>query len=721
MQAGDHEGLLDALDAIDPVTCSYEEWCEVGMALHESGFDVGDWDRWSRRDAARWHEGECDRKWAGFGRSERRVGSGTIVRMAEERGWSQCVADEALDWDSEVTAVADPSWVEERPIDEGGEWHPARQLSDYLGALFDDDDVVGYVTESWERDGRRMPTKGHWDRTAGQLRQELAKCGDDIGKVLGDWNRDAGAWIRFNPLDGKGCGNANVTEYRYALIESDSLPPERQRGMVEAMNLPCAAVVSSGGKSVHAIVRVDAGTDYNLYRRRVEALYDYCRRHGFQPDGQNKNPSRLSRMPGATRGDRRQLLLATNCGAESWAAWEEWVAESEDDLPDETDSSDFNDPPDLAPVLIGTDGDGIMRLGQKGILTGDSKMGKSYCLIDLAEAVATGGRWMGRRCAEGKVLYVNLEIQGEEFRQRMRLVWDDRVAHGEPDDVGALERNFHRLQLRGRACLMRDLVRPLVRRLRRMASGGDPVELLVVDPVYKVNGGDDNDSAKVSEFTNAIDAIIAQTGVSVVYAHHHPKGTAGQKKSMDRMSGTGVYARDADVMMDMTALEVPERDRAEKLGGLPAYRMSVDCRSFAKPADADFVFRWPRFVAMEGLERYKVEGADPFAQRRQAKEERDRRLRDEAKGLMWDAFRSCVDGGLAAEDGTVTIGKLAAHMGPRSQTGDKPTRRTIKRWAESEWCRVGCRKVEVPSADGTRSSEMTVFFDKDSPFENGWE
>lgn len=720
-----HAGLLGAVDAIDPSTCTYEEWCEVGMALHESGFSADDWDRWSRRDAARWHEGECARKWAGFGRSERRVGSGTIIRMAEARGWSQAAGDEAIGWDDEATACVDPSWVEDRPLDDADdsrEWDPARQLSDYIGALFDDDDHVGYVTESWERDGRHMPSRGHWDRTAGQLRRELAECGGDVAKVIGDWDPDVGAWVRFNPLDGRGCGNSNVTEYRYALVESDSLPPERQRGMVEAMHLPCAAVVSSGGKSVHAIVRVDAGRDYDLYRKRVEALYAYCRRHGFMPDEANKNPSRLSRMPGVTRRGRRQLLLATSCGAESWAAWEEWVAESEDDLPDETDSSDFDDPLDLAPVLVGTaEGEGIMRMGQKGILTGDSKMGKSYCLIDLAEAVSTGGRWLGRRCARGKVLYVNLEIQGEEFRQRMRIVWDDRVAHGEPDDVPALKANFHRLQLRGRACLMPDLVRPIVRRIRRMAATDEPVRLVVVDPVYKVNGGDDNDSAKVTAFTNAIDAIIAQTGASVVYAHHHPKGTAGQKKSMDRMSGTGVYARDADVMMDMTAIEMGDRDREEKLGGLPAYRMSVDCRSFAKPRDRDFAFRWPRFVAVEGLERYKVEGEDPYARQRRGKEERDRRLREEAKALMWGAFRTCSDEGLAAEDGTVGIGAIMAHMGEREETGAKPTRQTVKSWAAHDWCRVGCRKVDVPSADGAKSTERTVFFDRDSPLENGWE
>lgn len=52
----------------------------------------------------------------------------------------------------------------------------------------------------------------------------MSRCGGDIGRVLGDYSPEAGAWIRFNPLDGKGVKNENVTDFRYALVESDSIP-----------------------------------------------------------------------------------------------------------------------------------------------------------------------------------------------------------------------------------------------------------------------------------------------------------------------------------------------------------------------------------------------------------------------------------------------------------------------------------------------------------------
>lgn len=75
----------------------------------------------------------------------------------------------------------------------------------YLETLFEPAENVGYVEKSWQKDGRWLPASGgHWDRTAGQLIESLSMCEGDIGKVIGDYDPLAGAWIRFNPLDGNG-------------------------------------------------------------------------------------------------------------------------------------------------------------------------------------------------------------------------------------------------------------------------------------------------------------------------------------------------------------------------------------------------------------------------------------------------------------------------------------------------------------------------------------
>ena len=225
--------LLKCLEAIDPANLSYQDWTLVGMALKEAGYPASVWDEWSRRDAARYHPGECARKWETFRGSGDPVTGGTIVQLAKDRGWKPDEGHE-LGWDDvlELTprsAAIDPGWLEAETIQEPKRWDPVSELSRYLELLFDSDDYVGYVTESWAKDdGGFAPKQGSYDRTAGELLGKLSKCKGDIGKVIGDYRPEVGAWIRFNPLDGKGVKNANVTDFRYALVECDNVEKDKQ-------------------------------------------------------------------------------------------------------------------------------------------------------------------------------------------------------------------------------------------------------------------------------------------------------------------------------------------------------------------------------------------------------------------------------------------------------------------------------------------------------------
>ena len=57
---------LEALEHIDPAGLNYQEWLTVGMGLKEAGCPASFWEDWSRRDPARYHAGECLRKWETF-------------------------------------------------------------------------------------------------------------------------------------------------------------------------------------------------------------------------------------------------------------------------------------------------------------------------------------------------------------------------------------------------------------------------------------------------------------------------------------------------------------------------------------------------------------------------------------------------------------------------------------------------------------------------------
>ena len=327
--------LLEILNNIDPSLLDYQEWCCVGMALKYEGYPASDWDYWSQRDSKRYHKNECYRKWESFTGSG--VTGGTIVKYAKNQGWVPPIKESGheLDWndviDKDEQVIVDKNWIEGKEVKEPLNWNPVAELITYLETLFDSTENVGYVTKTWLKDEKHLPTQGCWDRTAGKLIQQLNNCKGDIGAVLGDYNEEAGAWIRFNPLDGKGCKNQNVTDFKYALVESDSMAIEEQNAVLRELELPIACLVHSGGKSLHAIVKIEAA-DMKEYRKRVDYLYNICKKNGLDVDTQNRNPSRLSRMPGITRKGRKQFLVDTNIGKSSWDEWYEWIESINDEI-----------------------------------------------------------------------------------------------------------------------------------------------------------------------------------------------------------------------------------------------------------------------------------------------------------------------------------------------------------------------------------------------------
>lgn len=540
--------LSVVIDHIDPSKLDYQDWIAVGMALKDAGAPCSEWDEWSRRDGTRYHAGECEKKWAGFSGSASPVTAGTIVKLAKDQGWRPEPPNYEIEWEGTIGSrddlvVIDPAWIEGKEVVAPDEWNPAEQLVTYLEILFEASENVGYVTESWEKEGRFLPTKGAWDRTAGELIQQLQGSAGDIGKVIGDNKPAAGAWIRFNPLDGQGVKNENVTDFRYALVESDEMEIDQQNAIIRELELPVACLVHSGGKSLHAIVRVDAG-NYDEYRKRVDYLYDVCKKNGLVIDKQNRNPSRLSRMPGIMRGTNKQFLVDTNIGKDSWNEWYEWIESVNDDLPDpESLTEVWDDLPDLSPPLI----DGVLRQGHKMLLAGPSKAGKSFNLIELAIGIAEGRKWLAWQCARGKVLYVNLELDRASCLHRFKdvyqaLGWKPEYLH-----------NIDIWNLRGKAVPMDKLAPKLIRRAAKKNYIA-----IIIDPIYKVITGDENSADQMAKFCNQFDMVCAELGAAVIYCHHHSKGSQGNKRSMDRASGSGVFARDPDVLLDLIQLDVTD-------------------------------------------------------------------------------------------------------------------------------------------------------------------
>ncbi len=541
--------LCEIIKYLNPAELDYQEWLNVGMALKHEGYSSGIWDEWSRNDK-RYHTGECERKWNSFHGSSTPVTAGTIVQLAMEHGWKPSAGAYPLGWDDEIStegAVIDSGWIEGRGIQEPKIWNPVSEITRYLKTLFEAGENVGYVTNCWkqsdEKGERWLPKKGNYKRTAGELIEKLNGCNGDIGAVLGDYNPEAGAWIRFNPLDGRDCRNENVTEFRYALVESDDMELDMQNAVIRELELPVACLVFSGNKSLHAIVKVDAANEQE-YKKRVDYLYTACQKNGLKIDTKNKNPSRLSRMPGVTRGAKKQYIVDTNIGKQSWDEWYEWIEGINDDLPDpEGLGSVWDHLPGLAPPLI----ENVLRKGHKMLISGPSKAGKSFLLIQLCIAIAEGMRWMGWQCTEGKVLYVNLELDRASCLHRFRDAYE--TLGWAPEHLD----NIDIWNLRGKSIPMDKLAPKLIRRAAKKNYTA-----IIIDPIYKVITGDENSADQMAKFCNQFDKVCTELEAAVIYCHHHSKGAQGGKRAMDRSSGSGVFARDPDAILDLIELRATE-------------------------------------------------------------------------------------------------------------------------------------------------------------------
>lgn len=569
--------ILSALKSIDVASLTRADWIAVGMALKEEGYPCSIWDDWSKNDV-RYKPGECERTWKSFHGHGNPVKAGTIVQMAKDRGWTPFGGEDGcMNWDDAIEYDGDDGFTgfSQEP------WNAANDLITYLSTIFDTDDRVAYVTNDvWKNEEDKwVPSKGVYDRTAGELIASLKKHPDDVGATVGDWKPEAGAWIRFNPVDGAGVKNENITKFRFALVESDTLPIAEQDIIFRKLELPIACLVHSGGKSLHAIVRVDAD-NYDEYRKRVEFLYDFLEKSGVSIDKQNRNPSRLSRMPGVTRNGNRQYLVATNIGRKSWAEWMDYAEGIADELPGMVSLSEYKDDPPTLPEELIT---GILRRGHKMLISGSSKAGKSFLLMELCIAIAEGRSWLGFPCKKGRVLYVNLEIDPASAINRFLRIYEALgipIRHSEDVVIW---------NLRGHAVPLDQLVPKLIRRVR-----DQHFDAIILDPIYKIITGDENNASEMGAFCNQFDKICTETGCSTIYCHHHSKGAQGAKRAMDRASGSGVFARDPDAQLDMIQLELTDDLKNNvRDGNATAWRLESSLREFPNIIPVNFWFEYP--------------------------------------------------------------------------------------------------------------------------------
>ena len=305
------------------------------------------------------------------------------------------------------------------------------------------------------------------------------------------------------------------------------------------------------------------------------------------------------------------------------------------------------------------------------MLTGPPKAGKSWSMAQLAYAVASGSDWMGFPCHHGNVCYVDTELDPNSLYNRLDRV---RAKMGLPDSGG----NILAMPLRGKVVNAESIANTI-----NDAYGEHPPALVIIDSIYSIETGDENSAGDMREMMQHLGGIAA-SGSAIAFAHHHAKGSAGGRNVIDRGSGSGVFGRFVDAMVDLTPI-VPDD---EQKGMLQArygeravpMRMSFVLREFADPGTRNVVFDFPLLRQIEGdyMDDAPEDGSAEAARRKGGESNRRRNDRrwghiDESIGR---AVNQCMLDGVSA-----TRDNVADRM---TMDGGEVTRDNVKRWTRND-------------------------------------
>lgn len=188
--------------------------------------------------------------------------------------------------------------------------------------------------------------------------------------------------------------------------------------------------------------------------------------------------------------------------------------------------------------------EGFLRQGDKVMLSGPSKAGKSWTLLDICISIACGESFWSRTTSRGKVLYLNFELAPDDFQERIRKVLGEK---GIPESNDGLNDLLKCIQLKGQV--------PNREKLLEMVQIEGPFDLIVPDPWYKLYlpGHDENSNGGGNQLLLAfLDELSkAAGGATILFAHHHAKGNQSARDSKDRAAGGGILLRDVDGHIDM--------------------------------------------------------------------------------------------------------------------------------------------------------------------------
>jgi hypothetical protein len=235
------------------------------------------------------------------------------------------------------------------------------------------------------------------------------------------------------------------------------------------------------------------------------------------------------------------------------------------ELPEIEDLTHFLSKPMTRPkILI----EGVLEKGSKMSLAGCSKGYKTWLMLDLALSLSCGVPWLELKTTQSKVLYLNLEMKETSVRRRIESILKAR-------NITPQEGSIFIWNLRGRAASFDRIIPKIIETLRNTQY-----DAILLDPLYKIYGDiDENKAGDVALLMNELERLAEKSGAAIILSEHYSKGNQANKESIDRASGSGVFARDPDAILTFTKHEVED-----------AFTVESTLRDFKKLEP--FVVKW---------------------------------------------------------------------------------------------------------------------------------
>ena len=202
-----------------------------------------------------------------------------------------------------------------------------------------------------------------------------------------------------------------------------------------------------------------------------------------------------------------------------------------------------NRPRPLKPVLI----DGLLRRGLVMIVSAKGKIGKTYLCIQLALSVAFGLKWLGRECTQGRVLFINPEVDEDSFDNRMSKVCEQMAVNKLDAEKLVDVWNTRKEPV---------TIGQIIEQVEKFASDGC-FSLIILDSVSCYLEGDESKSIDVRNFTGEVNRLAETANAGIVMIQHYGKGNQGDRDAGDRARGSSVWLDAPDTALTITELYPP--------------------------------------------------------------------------------------------------------------------------------------------------------------------